>query len=96
MVTPRNGYELHAGSNICFLLSVSRCLYNLPLFMLSSEAVVVGRLHVQLRDLVSELVWTHNLDFDFVRREQAIILDPTQQQRCDMLIEQNKKKQKVK
>jgi len=62
------------------------------------EAVVVGRLHVLMRDLLSDLVWNHNLDWDFVMREQTIILDPspTQLQRFDKLIEQNKKKQRVK
>jgi hypothetical protein len=99
MVSSWAGHELHARSKFCFILSVS--IIVLPttcVYIIYSEAVAVGQLHVALRDLVSALVWTHNLDFDFVRREQAIILDPspTQLQRCDNLIEQNKKKQKVK
>jgi hypothetical protein len=71
----------------------------LPLLVKSEvEAIVVGRLHVAMRDLLSELVWTHNLDWDFVMREQTIILDPSpaQLQRFDNLIEHNKKKQRVK
>jgi len=58
------------------------------------EAVEVGQLHVAMRDLQYELVWVHNLDFDFVQREAAIILDPTPVRVAlyDALIKKNMKK----
>lgn len=40
-----------------------------------------------LFDLQHELVWKHGLEFDFVRREWAVILDPSDEERirCDKL-----------
>lgn len=61
---------------------------------MNREAVEVGQLHVAMRDLQYELVWVHNLDFDFVQREAAIILDPTPVRVAlyDALIKKNMKK----
>lgn len=41
-----------------------------------------------LRDLHSRLVWEHNLEFDFVRREWAPILDPSPAEaaRCEQMV----------
>ncbi len=46
---------------------------------------------LELRQLQSELVWTYDLDFDFVRREYATILDPSPHtaQLCNSLVEKN-------
>jgi hypothetical protein len=48
----------------------------------------------ELSELQRELVWEHDLDFDFVRKEVATILDPSprEAQSCDELIKQNKLK----
>lgn len=61
---------------------------------MNSEAVEVGQLHVAIRELQHELVWIYNLDFDFVQREAAIILDPSPRRVAlyDELIKKNMRK----
>jgi len=53
------------------------------------EAVNAGLKSRELRDLQYDLVWKHNLDFDFVRKEYAPIFDPNQAERCELLIKNN-------
>lgn len=48
----------------------------------------------ELVELQTELVWKDDLDFDFVRREVATILDPSPRQAllCDNLVSKNQLK----
>jgi hypothetical protein len=50
-----------------------------------------------LRQLQHDLVWKYDLDFDFVRKEWATILEPTvsQAELCENLIKKNKEKAAV-
>lgn len=52
------------------------------------EVARAGQAQRDLRDLHSRLVWEHGLDWDFVRREWATLLDPSpvQAARCDELV----------
>jgi hypothetical protein len=48
-----------------------------------------------LRDLTHKLVWEHHLEFDFVRRESAPILNPVpaEVERCEWLVQEAMRKQ---
>ncbi|BCU02823.1 hypothetical protein [Pandoravirus japonicus] len=52
------------------------------------EVARAARAQVTLRDLMATLVQEHNLEWDLVRREYAIILDPRPEEaeRCDRLL----------
>ena len=51
----------------------------------------------KLRELHSTLVWEYRLDWDFVRKEWAVILDPKPEEAalCEKLILDNKQEQNV-
>ena len=54
----------------------------------------IGDLYRELREIQHDLVWVHNLDFDFVRKESSTILDPSEAEAnlSERLIEMNKLK----
>jgi len=56
-----------------------------------SEIAELAALYLSLQKLQYSLVWEHQLDFDFVRKEYATILDPdpSQLSLCESLISKN-------
>jgi hypothetical protein len=50
------------------------------------EAAKLAELYKELRQLTFDLIWKHNIDPDFVRREYAVIMDPKQKDFCDNII----------
>ena len=51
----------------------------------------MGKAYLELMQLQHDLVWKYNLDFDFVQKEWATILEPTvaQAELCKNLIKKN-------
>jgi hypothetical protein len=69
----------------------------LKLFFFSFEfrvANTTGKLFVELRDLQAKLINEENMCPDFIRREYATILDPSEAERqlCDRNVERASKR----
>jgi hypothetical protein len=56
----------------------------------SADVARAANAQRDLRDLHAKLVWEHHLEFDFVRREWATILDPSpaEAELCERLVAQ--------